>query len=236
MDDTDRYQHAAADRVPPYRNDPYRNHTAAIVVALTAAVAFGAIDQYLGSLNSSFLTEVSGMSAPWLLIPFLAGAWQSSARRAALVGLAATWLAVLAYVAMIVSPMEGTHLGPPPAGHIGTWTQLTPQLFLASLSSQWLWFAGGLIAGPLYGWFGYRWHARRSPATALLAVLPILLEPPVRWLAVHSGLSYARMLAFQPGQGPAVIAEIAEPAIGVALTALIITAMAKPRPAPRVEA
>ena len=39
-----------------------------------------------------------GMSAPWLLVPFLAGAWQASQRRAALVGIAATWLAVLAYV------------------------------------------------------------------------------------------------------------------------------------------
>jgi hypothetical protein len=227
MDDTDRYQHSAVHRALPRRND-----TAAVIIALSAAVAFGAIDQYLGSLNSSFLTEVSGMSAPWLLIPFLAGAWQSSPRRAALTGLAATWLAVLAYVAMIISPVEGTHLGPPPVGHIGTWTQLTPQLFLASLSSQWLWFAGGLIAGPLYGWFGYRWRARRSPATALLAVLPVLFEPPARWLAVHSGFSYARMLAFQPGQGPAVIAEIAEPAIGLALTALILTAMAKPRAVP----
>lgn len=45
-----------------------------VIVALAAAFTFGAIDQYLGAVRSPFLTEVSGMSAPWLLVPFLAGA------------------------------------------------------------------------------------------------------------------------------------------------------------------
>src|SRR5579859_7535651 len=83
-----------------------------VVVALTAAVAFGAADQYLPMavpMSSHpgaylFAVEVGQMSAPWLLVAFLAGAWQGSQRRAAMVGLAATWLAVLAYVLMIVSP------------------------------------------------------------------------------------------------------------------------------------
>jgi hypothetical protein len=66
-----------------------------VIVALTAAIAFGAIDQYLGAIQSSFLTAASGMSAPWLLMPFLAGATQGRQRRAALVGLLATWLSVL---------------------------------------------------------------------------------------------------------------------------------------------
>ena len=51
------------------RRAPARSHSwAAVVFALTAAIAFGAIDQYIGALRSSFLTEVSGMSAPWLLL------------------------------------------------------------------------------------------------------------------------------------------------------------------------
>jgi hypothetical protein len=54
-----------------------------------------------------FAAEVSKMSAPWLLVAFLAGAWQGGPRRAELVGLAATWLAILAYVLMIVSPGGG---------------------------------------------------------------------------------------------------------------------------------
>lgn len=206
---------------------------AAVIIALMAAVAFGAIDQYLGALSSSSLAEVGGMSAPWLLVPFLAGAWQTGQRRAALVGLAATWLAVLAYVIMIVSPMEGTHLGPRPAalaGHPGTWNQLSPHVFLASLASQGLWFAGGLITGPLYGWLGYRWRARQSPATALLVALPLLLEPAARLLATRFGQGYLSMLAYQwSGLSPAFIAEIG---VGLVLTAVVVRAMVRGQTAP----
>ena len=170
------------------------------------------------------------MSAPWLLVPFVAGALQAGQRRALVVGLAATWLAVLAYVVMTVSPMEGTHLGPRPVGLIGSWTQLSPRLFVASLASQWLWFAGGLISGPLYGWLGYRWRARRSQAVALLVALPVLLEPAARWLASHYGPANASWLAFRwPGYGPAVIAEIAEVVAGAVLTGAVVMAMARTR-------
>src|ERR1700740_2250330 len=134
---------------------------APVVIALMAAAAFGAVDQYLPAaipMSSRlsahlFAVEVSKMSAPWLLVPFLAGAWQCGPRRAALVGLAATWLSALAYVLMIVSPLGGAHL--------------TPWTFALSLASQWLWCAGGLIAGPVYGWLGYRWRALQSPAAGL---------------------------------------------------------------------
>ena len=226
MSDTAGTRHDAIRRVPARRRS-----AAAVIIALTAATAFGAIDQYLGALPSSLLTAVSGISAPWLLVPFVAGAAQASQRRAALVGLTATWLSVLAYVVMIVSPMEGTHLGPRPAGLIGSWNQLSPHLFLATLASQWLWFAGGLITGPLYGWLGYRWHARRSRAAALLAVLPALLEPAARWLASRHDPAFVSGLAFQrPGYGPAVIAEVIELAVGLVLTGVVVSAMARTRP------
>jgi hypothetical protein len=163
-----------------------------------------------------FAVEVSGMSAPWLLVPFLAGASQGDQRRAALVGLAATWLAVLAYVLMIVSPMEGVHL--------------TARTFAVSLASQWPWFAGGLIAGPLYGWLGHRWRARRSPAVALLAAMPILLEPAGRWLATRLGLSRTGWFSFSwPLQRSGVAAEFAELTVGLLLTAAIITVIARGR-------
>lgn len=209
-----------------------RRAPAAVITALTAAFAFGAADQYLGALSSPAPTEVSGMSAAWLLVPFLAGAWQAGPRRAAAAGLAATWLAVLGYVVMIVSPMEGTHPGPRPAGlpAYASWTQLTPHLVLAALASQRAWLAGGLIAGPLYGWLGYRWHARRAMAAALLAALPVALEPAARWLCSHSGLARLSGLASGwPGSGPAVLAEFAEIALGVALTGLVVTAMLRAR-------
>jgi hypothetical protein len=209
---------------------PSRRGAAVVATALAAAFAFGAIDQSLGAVGSPFLTEISKMSAPWLLVPFLAGAWQASQRRAALTGLAASWLAVLGYVAMIISPMEGTHLGPRPAGLIGSWNQLSPHLFVTTLASQWLWFAGALFTGPLYGWLGYLWRVRRFQAAAVLAVMPVLLEPAARWLASRFSLATASTVAFVwPSYGPAVVAELAELAVGLVLVGAVGTSMARGR-------
>ena len=192
------------------------------VLTLTAAVAFGAGDQYLPvaiPVSShpgayGFAVTVSKMSAPWLLVPFLAGAWQGGQRRAALVGLASSWLSVLAYVLMIVSPMEGAHL--------------TPGTFASSLVSQWPWFAGGLVAGPLYGWLGHRWRARRSPAAALLAALPVLFEPVARWLATRASGTGSPWFPW-PVQGSGLAAELAELAVGLLLTGAVITVIARGR-------
>ena len=203
--------------MPPARVQTRPAGAVPIAVALTAAFSFGAADQYLqvvvpmGHLGAyQFAVQVSGgMSALWLLVPFLAGAWQAGRGRAALVGLAATWLSVLAYVLMIVSPMEGT--------------QLTPRVLAFVLASQWPWFAGGLITGPLYGWLGHRWRAHRSLAAALLAALPVLLEPGARWLASGLGLANIPWLTFQwPFGGGAVTAEFAELAAGLLLTGLAV--------------
>jgi hypothetical protein len=54
-----------------------------VALALALSVAFGAGDQYLGSLTGSghlwaagWSSDVSLLSAPWLVLPFLAGATQ----------------------------------------------------------------------------------------------------------------------------------------------------------------
>jgi hypothetical protein len=208
---------------------------APVVIALTASFAFGALDQYLpvaipGSWPAaavSFAVDISKMSAPWLLVAFLAGAWQPGPRRAALVGLAATWLAVLAYVLMIVSPMEGTHLGPPPAGlhHGSSWAQLTPQFFWAILVSQGQWFAGGLITGPLFGWLGYCWRARKASVAAFVATLPVLLEPGARWLATTVGVGSIGIPFQWSSDGGSVVAEFLELAVGLLLAVAALRAM-----------
>jgi hypothetical protein len=188
---------------------------ATIVTILIGAAVFGAIDQYLGAQYSPFLIEVSGLSAPWLLVPFLAGASQPAARQALLLGWATTLLAVAAYSFMAASPMEGVHL--------------TPQMYLECLSRQWPWLAGGLITGPVYGWLGHRFRAHRSWTVGLLAALPVLLEPIGRWLTTHLGLDrLARWQFSWPpsglGQG-AVAAMLAEACLGLLLMA-IMTAVA----------
>jgi len=181
-----------------------------IVAILIGAVVFGAADQYLGAQYSPFLIEVSGLSAPWLFLPFLAGASQRAARSAALLGLATTWLAVAAYSFMAVSPMEGVNL--------------TSQGYLGELARQWPWLAGGLVSGPLYGWLGHRFRTHRSWTVGLLAALPVVLEPVGRWLTTHFGLDrlFRWEFSWPPsglGQG-AVTAMLAEACLGL----LLITA------------
>lgn len=180
---------------------PCCNRWRATALVLTAAIAFGALDQYIGSLYSQFGTAVSGMSAPWLLLPFAVGALQPYRMRAAWLGLTATWLAVAAYVLMIDSPMEGVHL--------------TLRVLAASAVSQWPWFLGGLLSGPLYAVLGHYWKARRSWLSAVLAATPVILEPVVSRLGM-------RPAAYAP-------AAFAEVAAGLALAALFACLIARSR-------
>lgn len=156
-----------------------------VAAALLLAAAFGAGDQYLGSVGggghawaAGWAAEVSLLSAPWLVLAFAAGATQRVPRRAALVGLACTAAALVGYYLMTDSPLEGAHYSL--AGLRG---------FLISDPPV---FVGALLTGPLFGWFGQQWRTRRALAGALISAAALCLEPlarrvtidPVRFRAV----------------------------------------------------
>jgi hypothetical protein len=138
-----------------------------LAIALVG-LAFGAGDQYLGTVHAvaamgSWSTSVSLLSAPWLILPFLVGTTQGRPRRAAVAGLVVTLSALAGYFAMTLSPIEGVHFSLVELrGLVGT-NQLNE--------------IGGLICGPLFGWLGYRWHTRRSWLAAALATGALCLEP-----------------------------------------------------------
>ena len=151
----------------------------AVVVAVVLALVFGGADQYLGSLSAHpWATEVSLLSAPWLLLAFLAGWTQREARRAALLGLACTLSALVGYGLMTLSPVENA--------------ELTLQSVTAFLRSQSLVIVGGLFTGPLFGWLGNRWRNDRAWLGALAIAAAFCLEPlalipsgdPIRFRAV----------------------------------------------------
>jgi Family of unknown function (DUF6518) len=168
-----------------------------VVLALLLSVVFGAGDQYLGSLTGSghtwaagWSSDVSLLSAPWLVLPFVAGATQRAPRRAALLGLGCTYAALLGYALMTLSPVEHAHL-----------TVATLRGFAVSERSV---LVGGIVTGPLFGWFGQQWRTRRAIAGALVTAAALCLEPlarrvtidPIRhrevWLAeVAAGLALA---------------------------------------------
>jgi hypothetical protein len=134
---------------------------------LTAlATAFGAADQYLGSRGvvlGFWATEVSLLSAPWLLVAFVAGWSQRTAKRAVILGFICTFAALVGYWAMTLSPVEGAVVTIPGVRGL--------------LVGQWGYLAGGLLTGPLFGWFGNRWRTRRDWMSALAAALAVCCEP-----------------------------------------------------------
>ena len=162
-----------------------------VALPLVLSVVFGAGDQYLGSLSAHpWGADISLLSAPWLVLPFVAGATQRDPRRATLLGLACTYAALLGYGLMTLSPVENAHV-----------TLATVRGFVLSERTV---LVGGIVTGPLFGWFGQQWRTRRKIVGALVTAAVLCLEPvarratvdPIRfravWLAeVAAGLALA---------------------------------------------
>jgi hypothetical protein len=154
-----------------------------IVVVALVGLAFGAGDQYLGTLTAAnalgwWSVSLSGLSAPWLVLPFLAGSKQRLPRRAALVGEVIVWAALAGYFAMTLSPMEGVHFHGTGVGSI--------------VRSDWPTEIGGATLGPVFGWLGYRWASHRSRLAAVLIAGVLCLEPvAVLAVGLGSGRSHA---------------------------------------------
>jgi len=181
----------------------------AYAVTIVAGFAFGALDQYVGSRVTlgPWATTVSLLSAPWLIVPFVAGCTQTRVRRAMALGLVAVLAALAGYFAMTYSPMEGVPLRRFWSGEVSIVTSgYNPAYILA-----------GIVLGPLYGWLGQRWRVDRFWLSAVLVAAPLILEPLARrsfeplsgpplvwWLEIAVGLLVAAgALAFMRARRPA---------------------------------
>jgi uncharacterized membrane protein (UPF0136 family) len=147
------------------------------LLAAILGLAFGAADQYLGSMSwlGAWASTAAQMSAPWLVVPFLIGITQQRPRRAAALGLVITASALLGYFAMTYSPME-----------IHPWSldRFTAGMVAVTTSGyNVVYILGGLVAGPLFGLLGQRWRVRRSWVSATLVAGALCLEPLARWVA-----------------------------------------------------
>jgi hypothetical protein len=173
-----------------------------VALALVLATVLGGGDQYLGSLSRyPALTDISLLSAPWLLMPFLAGCTQREPKRAALLGLGCTYAALLGYGVMTLSPVEGAHLN-----------LATVTAFVRSESPV---FVAGVMTGPVFGWFGQRWRVRRAWLGALVTAAALCLEPVARSHADNAIRSSTVLLA--------------EVALGLAMIAYVALRVVSPR-------
>jgi hypothetical protein len=173
---------------------------AVVVTAVALALAFGGADQYLGSLSGHpWATEVSLLSAPWLVLAFLAGWTQREPKRAALLGFACTLSALVGYGLMTLSPVENAHL-----------TLHSVGAFARSQSPV---IVGGLFTGPLLGWFGQRWRAERAWLGALATAVAVSVEPLARIPAGHA-IRFQSIWAAEVAVGLAMVVYVATEALG----------------------
>jgi uncharacterized protein DUF6518 len=156
----------------------------AYFIALALGFAFGAADQYLGSriVLGAWTATVSQISAPWLLLSFVAGMTQDQRRRAMALGLMVTGPALAGYFTMTCSPVENVAIG----------RFATCFTTVARTPYNPLWIIGGMVFGPVYALLGQRWRVERSWTSAAVVIGTICFEPLARLLLAPS------MLASQP--------------------------------------
>ena len=182
--------------------------TLTVVGPLAAATAFGTVEQVLSlQHSSSFLAAIGGLTAPWLLLPFLVGLAYPRREGSALLGLACVGLAIGACSA-------GAETGGDFAGH------LIPGRVVGYLGafgvSHLPGLLGAAVSGPVYAVLGHRWRVSRSWLPALAVTVPVLLEPAVRWRAGQSVLFWA-------GYPPVAWAETLT-GLALAVAAIVISA------------
>jgi DNA-binding beta-propeller fold protein YncE len=174
---------------------------------LVAAAVFGVVEQRAVAGYPAFVTALGEMSAPWLVLPFLAGASRASRGGVPALGFAVALAAVGGFLAATGDPTGDKH---DPAG---TLTGGAGYVFLVVVDHL-PWFLGAVVSGPLYALLGHRWRVTRSWPLALTATAPVMLEPVLRWGVSSSGILY---------WGPFAPAAWAEALAGLALTAAAIT-------------
>jgi hypothetical protein len=152
-------------------------------LVLVAAAVLGAVDQYLGSFSAHpWMADVSLLSAPWLVLPFAAGLVGRSARGAALLGAGATFLALVGYGLMTLSPLENAHLS-------------VDGVVAFLRAGNYRWFLAGAVTGPVLGFLAYVARARRIGPLAVAVCGLLCAEPvvhalrgvPIRSTAVAAG-------------------------------------------------
>jgi hypothetical protein len=152
-----------------------------LVAVFVGAVCFGLLMATIKGSGAGARDAFGNISAPWLLLSFVAGASVVRVRLAALIGLGAALTALAAfYVAESVLLDLGAH----------SWIT---DLSLTVRAGR-FYFVGSLVSGPVFGALGGIWAKRRSATVATCLALLFALEPLTLW-------AYQRRIGGQVGTG-----------------------------------
>jgi hypothetical protein len=144
-----------------------------VLLIVLAATAFGVAMSVLKGNDVGIRDDIGNLSAPWLLLPFFAGAaMRGRGLAGAAVGLAATYAALMAFYVANAFVLD---LGP---------HSLLVDLRL-TVGATGYWFPRGLVSGPVFGALGALWRRRGYSTLAAVAVILLLDAEPLFWVAAH---------------------------------------------------
>ncbi len=144
-----------------------------VVLVLLGAFVFGWLAAWAKGQDTDGLTTISqirgafgNLSAPWLLLGFVAGAQTSRLRNGALLGLAATLVGLTGFYLMTSLVVD-----------LGGRTYLDN--LAQELAANRAYYEGAVIAGPLFGLLGAWWRKTRTLPASILAGALLMAEPLV---------------------------------------------------------
>jgi hypothetical protein len=140
----------------------------AFVFGIVAGILAGQSGDGVG-LASRVRSVLGGLSAPWVLLAWVAGARTSRVVVGAVLGVGTTIVALVGFyvVSGIVEPMGGRTL----VQDVGSW-----------IAANRVWFEAGVVSGPIFGALGGWWRRRGSPPAILVAGALLAGEPVVLWV------------------------------------------------------
>jgi hypothetical protein len=146
-----------------------------LTVLLLGSVAFGAIMAAIKGQDVGVRDALGNLSAPWIVIPFLAGTRCTSVWRATLVGIVTTLASLLGFYVAEAAILD---LGPHP------W-YIDLKLTAGSVNIYEKW---GVFSGAVYGALGGLWATRRSVWAAAAVGLAFVVEPTITLVTSRAGL------------------------------------------------
>lgn len=179
-----------------------RSFAVRLGAVLLAAFAFGVLAAWAKGQNTDGVAQVSqlrnafgNLSTPWLLVAFFAGMQSPRPRQGAIVGLAATFAALIGfYLLSTLVENLGGH------GFIGD--------LRLELTGNRAYFEGGVITGPIFGALGAWWRRRPTARTSLLAGGLLIAEPlvmlalgPIHHHVLSAGTGLPLIARIIPGWG-----------------------------------
>jgi hypothetical protein len=135
-----------------------------LALLLLAGVAFGVLVAAIKGQDTGYRDTLGNTSAPWVVVPFLAGTRYRRVWHATLVGIATTLAAFLGFYVAEAAVLDlGDH----------SWmTDLRLTLGSGHVYEKW-----GVLSGALYGALGGLWASRSFRAGAVGVGLAFVCEP-----------------------------------------------------------